>query len=85
MSKSINTRADEDRRRQAVAHGLRRMLTETELAELVGLSVAGIRNQRARKIGVPFVKFGRSVRYRAEDVETYINSRRSELVPAQAA
>jgi hypothetical protein len=46
-------------------------LTETELAARQHRSVKTIRNERLTGRGIPFVKFGRSVRYRLADVIIY--------------
>jgi hypothetical protein len=43
-------------------------LTEKELAARQKRSVRTLQNQRISGDGVPFVKFGRSVRYRLSDI-----------------
>jgi hypothetical protein len=43
-------------------------LTEQQLAERQQRSVKTLRNQRVTGGGVPFCRFGRSVRYRLSDV-----------------
>lgn len=43
-------------------------LTEHQLAERQQRSVKTLRNQRVTGNGVPFCRFGRSVRYRLADV-----------------
>jgi hypothetical protein len=50
------------------------LLTEHDLAKRLQLSVKTIRNHRVSGLGVPFIKIGRAVRYRHEDVLTYENS-----------
>ena len=67
-----------------------RLLDEKEVHARTGMSLAWLRNKRApdqKKLqtpgkpfepGIPFVKIGRSVRYREEDVAAYINSRLRE-------
>jgi hypothetical protein len=46
-------------------------LTEAELAERQHRSIKTLRNERLTGRGVPFVKFGRSVRYRLAYVLAY--------------
>ena len=48
------------------------LLSEKELAAAVGAATATLRNMRSRGEGPRFIKFGRLVRYRWSDVETYI-------------
>jgi excisionase family DNA binding protein len=43
-------------------------LTERQVADITGLSVRTLRNNRWQGKGIPFYKFGRSVRYRLSDV-----------------
>jgi hypothetical protein len=45
--------------------------TEKELAERHRRSVKTLRNERLSGRGVPFVKIGRNVRYRLDDVERF--------------
>ena len=47
------------------------LLTETQLAERWQASTKLIQKQRADGTGVPFVKIGRLVRYRLEEVVAY--------------
>lgn len=44
------------------------LLTEHDLARRQNRSVKTIRNQRVLGVGVPFIKIGRLVRYRLQDV-----------------
>jgi excisionase family DNA binding protein len=50
------------------------LLTETEAAALLRQKVKTMRNLRVTGGGVPFVKLGRSVRYRMSDLQAYIAS-----------
>lgn len=43
-------------------------LTEKEVAKMTGRAVQTLRNDRAKRQGLPYYKFGRSVRYRADNV-----------------
>jgi hypothetical protein len=48
-----------------------RFLNEYELADRHQRSVKTVRNDRVRGTGVPFVRIGRSVRYRLSDIVRY--------------
>lgn len=50
------------------------LLTTEELARITGRSKAAHEQDRSRGVGVPFVRIGRWVRYRQEDVEEYLKS-----------
>lgn len=56
-------------------------LSEKELAAAVGIASASLRNARNRGEGPRFVKFGRLVRYKWEDVEAYIAASTSTEAP----
>src|SRR5262245_54425916 len=49
-------------------------LTEVQVAEQLGLSVATLRAWRHRGKGPRFVRFGRAVRYLPADIEAFIRS-----------
>ena len=53
-----------------------RLITEKEAATSLGCSVHKM--QRDRRIGspIPYVKIGRSVRYRPEDIDAYLERQR---------
>lgn len=55
---------------------MKKPITEKEAATLLGCSVAKM--QRDRRIGspIPYIKVGRSVRYKPEDIEAYLASQR---------
>lgn len=58
-----------------------RLLTPCQVAEHLGVSVETLNVWRATKrYDLPYVKAGRLVRYRSEDLEAFISSR---LVGAQ--
>ncbi len=48
-----------------------RLLTELQVAERQGRAVKTLQNQRVSGDGIPFVKLGRSVRYRLSDVKAW--------------
>ena len=50
-------------------------LNEKQLAERWGVSVRTLQAARVKGSGVPFVRIGRSVRYRLEDVLDYEQAR----------
>lgn len=53
-----------------------RLLTPSEVAEMLGVSVETLNVWRAtRRYPLPYVKAGRLVRYRPSDVQNFINSR----------
>jgi len=49
------------------------LLTEQELADLTKTSVKTLQGHRWQKVGIPYLKIGRAVRYRLEDVERYLD------------
>jgi len=55
--------------------GLDPLLTETDAAELRRQSVRTLQAERVRGGGCPFVKIGRSVRYRRSDVLRFIEQK----------
>jgi predicted DNA-binding transcriptional regulator AlpA len=55
-------------------------LTEKQVAELTGIAVQTLRNQRCEGRGFPYVKIGKSIRYRKNDVVADMESRK--IVPA---
>jgi excisionase family DNA binding protein len=51
------------------------LLSEKELAPLLGVSLAALRRWRLEDRGPAFLKLGSAVRYRPEDVQQWIASR----------
>ena len=50
-------------------------LKEAEVAALVGRSVKTLRNDRCAKRGIPYQRvFGRSIRYRLDDVVQFMEA-----------
>jgi predicted DNA-binding transcriptional regulator AlpA len=47
---------------------------ERQAAEALSLSVPCLRAWRAKCTGLPYVKLGRAVRYRPQDVERFIEA-----------
>jgi hypothetical protein len=50
------------------------LLNEHDVANILGLSVASVRRWRLLRTGPPFKKVFSSVRYKPEDVRTWIES-----------
>lgn len=48
------------------------LLTEAQVSEVTGLPVASLKTERRRGVGMPYVKLGRGIRCRADDVAAYI-------------
>jgi hypothetical protein len=51
------------------------LLTESELADILRISVAALRKWRVIGRGPQFIKIGPLVRYRAGDVQVWLESR----------
>lgn len=64
---------------------LPQLMTQKELCAYIGKSEAWAERARLDGSGPPYVKLGRSVRYRASDVEDWINKTLRESTSDQAA
>lgn len=52
------------------------LLDEKKAAEFIGMSPKSLEKDRCvRHLGIPFLKFGRAVRYRESDLKAFIDSR----------
>ena len=60
----------------SAAVALADLLTSTELARLLSVSVRKLERDRQEGTGVPYIKFGRRVLYRGADVEGYLEAQR---------
>jgi hypothetical protein len=58
-------------------------LTERQVAEIVGLSLSKLRQDRHFCRGFPYTKAGRSVRYLFKDIEQFMLDRR--IIPQVGA
>jgi hypothetical protein len=58
------------------------VLTPAELAPVLRTSVGALATDRYRKRGIPFVHYGRRVRYLKVDVARYLAANRSEAATA---
>jgi len=62
-----------------------KVFTEKEAATYLGMSIGFLRQARMRTKysrrlwGPPFIKMGRAVRYRPEDLEAYLRARRVDF------
>jgi hypothetical protein len=53
-----------------------RYLTPKETSELTGINPATLANQRSARRGIPFIKVGRSIRYRMNDILAFMDEHR---------
>lgn len=58
----------------AVKQQYDRLLTQQEVCDWTGMSSAWFEQSRFRGTGIPYVKCGRSVRYRTSDVQKWIDA-----------
>lgn len=55
------------------------LLSESQVSDLLGISLSKLRQDRHFHRGIPYVKIGRSVRYAEADVQAFVEARR--IVP----
>lgn len=60
-----------------------KLLTDIELSRVRNIPLGTLRAGRSRGFGPPFIKLGRTVRYRLSDVDKYLDERLVQ--PGQAA
>ncbi len=65
--------------------GTTRALTEGEVAELLGLSVATLRAWRHRGKGPRFLRLGRSVRYLPSDLQDFVRASAVDTKPVSSS
>jgi predicted DNA-binding transcriptional regulator AlpA len=53
------------------------LLNEHDVARITGLSVASVRRWRLLRLGPKYLKIGAAVRYRPEDISSWLASRPS--------
>ena len=53
-------------------------LTETQVSSMTGIALSTLRNHRFLRMGIPYLKLNRSVRYNLQDVITFMESHRIE-------
>lgn len=56
-----------------MADQIDKLLTQQQVVEWTGMSSAWFEMSRFKGTGMPYVKIGRSVRYRTSDVQRWIN------------
>ncbi|MCI0626794.1 MAG: helix-turn-helix domain-containing protein [Acidobacteria bacterium] len=56
-----------------------KLLTETEVSQKLDVTKPCLRRWRHEGRGLPFVRVGRLVRYRFEDIEAFIAENRQEI------
>jgi predicted DNA-binding transcriptional regulator AlpA len=54
-------------------------LTDVQVSELTGIGLSTLRNHRVKKVGMSYIKYGRAVRYKREDVIAYMDSHRVKM------
>jgi predicted DNA-binding transcriptional regulator AlpA len=54
---------------------LQELLTERDVARIIGLSVASVRRWRLLRQGPRYLKIGSAVRYKPEDISEWLESR----------
>jgi Helix-turn-helix domain len=59
------------------------LATPEEVAEALHVNTTTLAQQRYRRIGLPYIRVGRAVRYRWADVEAYLQAR--TITPGGAA
>jgi hypothetical protein len=58
-----------------------RYVNEKEVHRITGIPIQTLRNFRCQGRGIPYSKFGRSVRYRLQDVHEFMEQHRVETAP----
>jgi predicted DNA-binding transcriptional regulator AlpA len=56
-------------------NGIDNLLNEHDVARITGLSVASVRRWRLLRQGPRYLKIGSAVRYRSEDIASWLRSR----------
>ena len=59
------------------------LLTRKQLAEFLKLQEQTLAAHATKGVGIPFIKVGRTVRYRREDVEAYLKNGRVATADAK--
>jgi predicted DNA-binding transcriptional regulator AlpA len=57
------------------SNSIETLLNEHDLARITGLSVGSVRRWRLLKQGPKYIKIGAAVRYKAEDISAWLESR----------
>jgi predicted DNA-binding transcriptional regulator AlpA len=59
----------------AIHSAIENLLNEYDVARITGLSVASVRRWRLLRQGPKYLKIGAAVRYKAEDISAWLESR----------
>jgi len=78
---NVEARVDVALEESFTSPSARRTLTDSEVASRLGVSRFTVRSWRLKGVGPRFLKMGRAVRYRSQDVDEY---ERQALVETQA-
>jgi predicted DNA-binding transcriptional regulator AlpA len=62
---------------EALPSTIAQLLNEREVARITGLSVASVRRWRLLRQGPRYLKIGSAVRYKAEDIARWLETRPS--------
>ncbi len=54
-------------------------VNDLEASKIVGCAVQTLRNDRYKRRGIPYSKVGASVRYKLEDIEQFMESKKITL------
>lgn len=63
-------------------HETDKLMTPAEVAEMLNMPVATLREWRAKRTGPRGYRIGRHVRYRREEVERWLEERKDAWTPA---
>ena len=55
-------------------------ITEKEVSEITGRALSTLRNERFLGKGIPYIKIGKSVRYKYDDVIEFMESRKIQTI-----
>ena len=56
-----------------------KFLSEKQLAEMTAVSISTLRNDRHMRRGLPYSKFGNTVRYSLKDIINFMEQHRVEV------
>ncbi len=62
---------------ESLHNAIENLLNEHDVARITGLSVASVRRWRLLRQGPKYLKIGAAVRYKAEDISAWLESRPS--------
>jgi excisionase family DNA binding protein len=76
MHRQTTTQIKTERKAEAQSAPLATVMTVQQASEYLGLAVSTLNQWRCHGGGPVFIKMGRAVRYRVEDLEAFISSSR---------